>query len=88
MLGSSYSSPLTTFPHSQAEFTFAKKPKLVKQFDIIDKDRTPFAVLVAPAELAEGKVRVKQQVGKEEADGKGELIDRTSLVAYLLARLD
>lgn len=40
-----------------------------EQFDTNDKDRTPFAVLVAPAELAEGKVGVKQQVDKEGPPG-------------------
>lgn len=72
----------------QAEFMFKKKPKLAKQFEQIDKDQTPFAVLVAPEELAEGNIRVKQQVGKEEADGKGELMARSELVAYLKTKLN
>ena len=67
---------------------FKTKPKLDKQFAQIDKDRIPFAILVAPDEVKEGKVRVKQQVGKEEGEGKmGVLMDRTEVVAYLKTKL-
>ena len=67
---------------------FKTKPKLDKQFAQIDKDRIPFAILVAPDEVKEGKVRVKQQVGKEEGEGKmGVLMDRTEVVDYLKSKL-
>lgn len=66
---------------------FKTKPKLAKQFEIIDKERIPFAVLVTPDELKEGKIRVKAQVGKEEASGQGELIDRSEMIAYLKKQL-
>jgi histidyl-tRNA synthetase len=63
---------------------FKTKPKLAKQFETIDKERIPFAVLVAPDELKQGKIRVKAQVGKDEAGGgQGELVDRSDLVSYL-----
>lgn len=67
---------------------FKTKPKLAKQFEQLEKDRIPFAVLVAPSELKEGKVRVKQQVGKVDAEeGQGVLMDKSEVVAYLKARL-
>ena len=67
---------------------FKTKPKLDKQFAQIDKDRIPFAILVAPDEVKEGKVRVKQQVGKEEGEGKmGVLMERTEVVDYLRSKL-
>lgn len=62
---------------------FKAKPKLAKQFEVIDKERIPFAVLVAPDELREGKIRVKAQVGKDEASGQGELMERGEMIAYL-----
>lgn len=74
----------TDYVDSQAEFMFKTKPKLAKQFETIDKERIPYAVLVAPEELKEGKIRVKAQVGKDEAGGgQGELVDRSELVNYL-----
>ena len=37
--------------------------------------------------MKEGKVRVKEQVGKDAAEGRGEAVDVQQLVAYLKERL-
>jgi hypothetical protein len=44
-------------------------------------------VIVAPDEWKEGKVRVKQQLGKEASEGKGEVVERANLVAYIQSKL-
>jgi histidyl-tRNA synthetase len=66
---------------------YKNKPKAGVQFDQIDRDRIPFAVIVAPDELKEGKVRVKEQVGKDAAEGaedkKGLPVEREKLVPWL-----
>lgn len=72
----------------KAEFMYKNKPKLPAQFAAVDKEGTPFAVLLAPAEWnAESgcTVRVKQQKGKDSAEGQGqgELVPLERLVDYL-----
>ena len=72
----------------RAEFLYKKKPKMQAQFAVVDKEQVPFAVILAPGEWAEGKVRVKQQQGKEEGAGdKGEEVPLAELPAYLKARI-
>lgn len=67
-----------------AEFLYKKKPKLQAQFAVVDKEQIPYAVMLAPGEWAQGKVRVKQQLGKEEAGAdKGEEVALADLCAYL-----
>ncbi len=72
---------------SQAEFMYKAKPKLPKQFEVIDKERIPYAVQVSPGELAKGTIRVKPQVGKEQGSGNDVEIKREELVPWLLEAL-
>ena len=73
----------------KAEFLYKKKPKLQAQFAVVDKEQVPFAVLLAPGEWGEGKVRVKQQLGKEEGgNDKGEEVPLTDLCRYLKEKRD
>ncbi|WFD31108.1 histidine--tRNA ligase [Malassezia sp. CBS 17886] len=72
----------------KAEFLYKKKPKLQAQFAVVDKEQVPYAVLLAPGEWAQGKVRVKQQLGKEEGSSdKGEEVLLSELTGYLQARI-
>lgn len=80
----------------QAEFMYKNKPKLPAQWDRIDEDQIPFAVILAPAELAAGTVRIKQQLGKEAAeaaaqdgatDKNGVEVKVADMIAYLKERL-
>ncbi|GAA5821337.1 hypothetical protein JCM11251_004577 [Rhodosporidiobolus azoricus] len=71
----------------KAEFMYKAKPKLPKQFEIIDKERIPYAVQVSPSELAKGTIRVKPQVGKEQGSGNDVEINRDELVPWLLKAL-
>ncbi|SCZ99565.1 BZ3500_MvSof-1268-A1-R1_Chr3-1g06104 [Microbotryum saponariae] len=71
----------------KAEFMYKKKPKRPAQFDYVDKERIPFAVIVAPDEMERGEIRIKPQLGKEEAQGLGVLVKRDELVSWLLKEL-
>lgn len=71
----------------QAEFMYKAKPKLPKQFEIIDKERIPYAVQVSPDELAKGTIRVKPQVGKEQGSGNDIELKREDLVSWLKEKL-
>lgn len=80
---------LTLNAAPQTEFLYKNKPKPAPQFSAIEKDGTPFAVIIAPEEWAAGSVRVKEQKGKEsgEAQGNGELVKLDDLAAYLKSKL-
>lgn len=77
------------------------KPKNIKvQFDVVDRDSTPFAIIVGSTELEQGTVRIKEQwmmpelIEQEKAafkdgekDGNGTLVERTEMVKFLRERL-
>ena len=72
----------------KAEFLPKKKPKMQQQFAVVDKEQIPFAVLLAPGEWANGTVRVKQQIGKDEAgDDKGTEVPLTELTSFIRSKL-
>ena len=72
----------------KAEFLYKKKPKLQQQFAVVDKEKIPLAVLLAPGEWANGTVRVKQQLGKDEAgDDKGTEVPLPELAAFVQTKL-
>ena len=72
----------------KAEFLYKKKPKLQQQFAVVDKEQIPLAVLLAPGEWANGTVRVKQQLGKDEAgDDKGTEVPLPELAAFVQTKL-
>lgn len=71
----------------QAEFFYKAKPKLPKQFEVVDKERIPFGLLLAPREWNEGQVRIKEQKGKEDGSGDGDLINIKDLIPELSGRI-
>ncbi|GAA5938257.1 histidine--tRNA ligase [Sporobolomyces koalae] len=71
----------------KTEFMYKAKPKLPKQFEVIDKERIPYAVQVSPGELAKGTIRVKPQVGKEQGSGNDIELKREELVPWLKEKL-
>ncbi|WFD23961.1 histidine--tRNA ligase [Malassezia equina] len=72
----------------KAEFLYKKKPKLQAQFAVVDKEQIPLAVLLAPGEWAQGTVRVKEQLGKDETgDNKGTEVPLAELPAFVRAKL-
>lgn len=73
---------------SQTEFMYKAKPKLQKQFEVVDKEQVPFAVIIGPDELKEGYVRVKEQRGKDASgNSDGEKVKRENLILWLKERL-
>lgn len=72
---------------------YKAKPKTARQFEVVDKDRIPFIVILGPDELADGRVKVKEQVGKEKAEEAAEsekdgvTIRRGEMTAWLKERL-
>ena len=73
----------------KAEFMYKAKPKLGPQWDAVDRDGVPIAVILGPDELKQGQVRVKVQLGKDagQEQGTGALVARTEMVAYIRERL-
>ena len=72
----------------KAEFLYKKKPKLQAQFAVVDKEQIPLAVLLAPGEWAQGTVRVKEQLCKDEAgDNKGTEVPLAELADFVRAKL-
>lgn len=39
------------------------KPKLARQFEVLDKEQIPYALIIGPDEVRDGIVNVKTQVG-------------------------
>ncbi|PWN47878.1 histidyl-tRNA synthetase [Violaceomyces palustris] len=72
----------------KAEFLYKNKPKPAAQFNAIEKDGVPLAVMLAPEEWKSGCVRVKEQKGKDtdEGQGKGEEVKLDQLVEYLRSK--
>jgi histidyl-tRNA synthetase len=67
---------------------YKAKPKLQKQFEVVDKEQIPYAVIIGPDELKEGFVRVKEQKGKDASgNSDGEKVKRDDLVFWLKKRL-
>ncbi|PKI82321.1 histidine--tRNA ligase [Malassezia vespertilionis] len=71
----------------KAEFMYKKKPKMQAQFAVVDKEQVPFAVMLAPGEWAEGKVRVKLQLGRAEESDKGKEVPLAELSTYLREKI-
>lgn len=70
---------------------YKAKPKPQRQFEIVDRDQIRFAVILGPEEVKAGKVRIKEQLGKEvnadAQDKSGLVVDRQEMVDWLLRRL-
>jgi len=67
---------------------YKERPKLQKQFEVVDKEQVPFAVIIGPDELKEGFIRVKEQKGKDASgNSDGEKVKRDELVSWLKQRL-
>jgi histidyl-tRNA synthetase len=46
----------------QAEFMHKLKPKLARQFEVLDKEQIPYALIIGPDEIKDGLVNIKTQV--------------------------
>lgn len=67
---------------------YKAKPKLQKQFEVVDREQVPYAIIIGPDELKEGFVRVKEQKGKDASgNSDGVQVKRDELVSWLRKRL-
>lgn len=73
----------------KAEFLYKNKPKPAPQFTAIERDAVPLAVMIAPDEYKNGSVIVKEQKGKDSAEGqgKGDAVPLDQVVDYVRAKL-
>jgi histidyl-tRNA synthetase len=88
--------------YRQAEFMYKNKPKNIKlQFDVVDKESIPFAVIIGADEIRSGTVRIKDQTRTKEelahaeavAEGEGsspngELVQRSEMIDWIRRRLE
>ena len=73
----------------KTEFLYKVKPKLPKQFEVMDKEKIPFGLLLAPKEWNDGYVRIKEQRGKDQqSNNNGDLVKIDDLVDELTKRID
>ncbi|WVQ64934.1 uncharacterized protein L199_003104 [Kwoniella botswanensis] len=74
----------------KTSFSPKVNPKPPVQWKQADDDSIPYVLILAPKEFAEGKVRIKAQLGKDQAgaeDNKGEEVDLKDVVRYLKEKL-
>jgi len=72
----------------QAEFLYKVKPKLDKQFKVVEENGVPMTVIIGEDELAEGKVRIKENGLREgHPEKNGVLISMSNLVPEIKERL-
>ncbi|CAE6468289.1 unnamed protein product [Rhizoctonia solani] len=72
----------------KAEYMYKVTPRLDAQFKVMDKELIPYAVMVGPDEIKDGKVKVKIQysAGGEDA-GSQVLLSREELIPWLKQKL-
>lgn len=69
---------------------YKEKPKVPAQWKVADDEGVQFVAIMAPAEVEKGTVRIKEQVGKDNAGGeenKGEEVSMKEVADYLLNKL-
>ncbi|WVF65798.1 hypothetical protein IAT40_000535 [Kwoniella sp. CBS 6097] len=72
----------------KTSFSPKTNPKTPAQWKQADDDQIPYVAILAPKELAQGIVRIKAQVGKDQAgDDKGEEVAISEVVRYLKEKL-
>ncbi|RSH76581.1 Cytoplasmic and mitochondrial histidine tRNA synthetase [Apiotrichum porosum] len=72
----------------KAEFMYKAKPKAPAQWAVADNDQVRYVAILAPAELAKGIVRIKEQgVEREAGQDNGEEVEIDKVVEYLKQRL-
>lgn len=78
----------------QAEFMYKAKPKLPQQFEILERDQIPYAVIVGPEEYDQGVIRIKEQLGKDASenvqgdDKKGVPVPLKDMVSWFQGKFE
>ncbi|KAF8594634.1 histidyl-tRNA synthetase [Ceratobasidium sp. AG-I] len=72
----------------KAEFMHKLKPKLQRQFEVLEKELIPYALIIGPDEVRDGLVNVKTQFSAGgEATGTEEKVPRGEVIEWLKTRL-
>lgn len=71
----------------KATYMFKVKPKILKQFEMCDKEQIPLCIIIGEDELAKGELKVKDMKVKDESQGGGINIKRSEMVDYIKERL-
>lgn len=67
---------------------YKAKPKAERQWSAAAEDQVRYVAILAPSELANGIVRIKEQgVEREAGQDNGEEVPMDKVVEYLQARL-
>ncbi|KAG9089256.1 Cytoplasmic and mitochondrial histidine tRNA synthetase [Ceratobasidium sp. 392] len=73
----------------KAEYMHKLKPKLQRQFEVLEKEQIPYAVMIGPDEAAEGAVKVKTQLSAGgDSAGTEEKMPRAEVINWLKERLE
>ncbi|KAI8065523.1 histidyl-tRNA synthetase [Gongronella butleri] len=70
-----------------ASYMYKTKPKLEKQWAACDREEIPLAIIVGQDELDQGIVRIKDMAAKDDAQGKGQTVARTDMIATIQSLL-
>ncbi|KAG8770163.1 Cytoplasmic and mitochondrial histidine tRNA synthetase [Ceratobasidium sp. 428] len=72
----------------KAEFMHKLKPKLQRQFEVLEKEQIPYALMIGPDEIQEGVVKVKTQLSAGgDSAGTEEKMPRAEVIKWLKERL-
>ncbi|KAG8719152.1 Cytoplasmic and mitochondrial histidine tRNA synthetase [Ceratobasidium sp. 395] len=72
----------------KAEFMHKLKPKLQRQFEVLEKEQIPYALMIGPDEIQEGMVKVKTQLSAGgDSAGTEEKMPRAEVIKWLKERL-
>lgn len=65
------------------------KPKGARaQFDVIDRESIPFAVIIGSDEVSNGMVKIKEQAkAKEDVEANGVDVSRKEMISWLKAKI-
>lgn len=72
----------------KAEFLYKVKPKLQNQFKAAEVNLTPLSVIIGEDEIAQGKVKLKENgLPKDHPEKEGILVNISDLVSEIKQRL-
>jgi len=65
----------------KAEFMYKADPKLDKQFQVCEREKIPYAIIIGNEEIEKQVVKIKDQTNKES--GNGEIVPRSEYIEYI-----
>jgi len=65
----------------KAEFMYKADPKLDRQFQVCEREKIPYAIIIGKEEIEKQVVKIKDQTNKES--GNGEIVPRSEYIQYI-----